>query len=162
MKSVVFALGCCLLVTGCSSAAYSPPVPPSETAARQYLDQIVQRVEAKDFAGLCKLGTSECQFVLNNTGSDAAPTSPPTVVSVVVVPTQEVASGTWHPGGILFKLCGLDGLGMPYGSEMLVSTAPTGSGLIAQEPVYWSGMTVDSSVAEPTAIAASADWAGCP
>jgi hypothetical protein len=81
---------------------------------------------------------------------------------VVDVPNREVASGTWHPGGVLFKLCGLDGHGKPYRSEMWVMTSPAGFGLVAQEPVYWSGMTIDSSVAEPTASEASADWKGCP
>lgn len=162
MKPIALMLGCCLLMAGCASAAYSPPVPPSEAASRQFLDRIVKLVEARDFDGLCKLGTSECQFVLNNAGPDAAPTSPPTVAGVVVVPNREVASGTWQPGGVLFRLCGLDGHGKPYRSEMLVSTAPTGSGLIAQEPVYWSGLSIGSSVAEPTASAASVDWTGCP
>jgi len=63
-----------------------------------------------------------------------------------------------------------DGKGRPYHSEMLVADNPWGEGLYAMEPVFWSGLTINSLASgspntgpNPSALTTGADaWSGCP
>jgi hypothetical protein len=97
------------------------------------VDQAVQFALAGDFDRLCALGTSQCKFI----------------VHVTTVPNVEKTAGTWTPGGVLFCLCGLDGRGQPYHSQM--------------EPVFWGSLTIDGPpVAEPKPTDADGVWQGCP
>jgi hypothetical protein len=116
-----------------------------------------------DFEGLCALGTPECKQVLKDTGTDTVPTAAPKIVSVNTIPNRETSPGTWAPGGVLFRLCGLDGKNHPYHSEMLVFDNHQDTGLVAEEPVFWGSLNIGSSVAEPSpSLGATSTWQGCP
>ena len=137
------------LAAACTGApsAYAPATPPAELVARGLVDQAVQFALAGDFDRLCALGTSQCKFI----------------VHVTTVPNVEKTAGTWTPGGVLFYLCGLDGRGQPYHSQMLVFQKPEGTGLTAMEPVFWGSLTIDGPpVAEPKPTDADGVWQGCP
>jgi hypothetical protein len=153
------------ITASCSAvgSSYAPPDLPSESAARQLLDKIVDLTSRGDFDGLCALGTPECKFVLGQTGVDAAPTAAPRLASVATVPNREKSPGVWAPGGILFSLCGMDGYGRPYRSQMLIFANQQGSGLVAQEPVFWGSLVVGSEIAGLLPSPASpSTWDGCP
>jgi len=132
--------------------------------------QVVQVALNHDLDRLCSLGTPQCRFILDSAGTGTAPSVAPKIVSVTTISNRETSPGTWTPGGVLFRLCGLDAKGRPYHSEMLVADNPWGEGLYAMEPVFWSGLTVNSLVSgspntgpNPSAPSAGADaWPGCP
>ena len=153
------------LAAACTGArsAYAPATPPAEAAARSLVDQAVQFGLARDFDRLCAMGTSQCKFILQGAGTDTVPTQPPLIVYVTTVPNVEKTPGTWNPGGVLFYLCGLDGKGQPYHSQMLVFENPEGTGLTAMEPVFWGSLTIDGPpVAEPRPTDTDGVWQGCP
>lgn len=153
-----------MLPTACIGAgsAYVPPTPPPESAARDLVNQAVSLALKHDFDQLCAIGTPACKLVLSATGTDTVPSVPPEIVSVTTVPNKETSPGWWTTGGVLFMLCGLDGKGQPYHSQLLVFDSQRGSGLVALEPVFWGSLTIDSPVAEPKPSAASSVWAACP
>ena len=146
-----------------SSGTYTPPPPPSESAARGLVTNVIDLALSHDFDRLCGLGTPECKKVLDATGTDTVPAAPPKFVSVTTVPNRETSPGTWAPGGVLFLLCGLDGKNRAYHSQMLVFVNHQGSGLVAQEPVFWGSLTIGSAVAEPPPSPdTTTTWQGCP
>jgi hypothetical protein len=152
-----------LAVAACAGPkAYAPATPPSETDSRTLVHQVIDLALARRFDQLCALGTPQCTNVLLSTGTDTVPSDSPTIVAVTTVPNKETSPGTWTPGGILFSLCGLDGKGAPYHSQLLVSENPSGTGLMAMEPVFWGGFTVGSPVAEPKPSDLGSVWADCP
>ena len=153
-----------MLPTACVGArsAYVPPTPPPESAARDLVSQVVQLALNHDFDRLCALGTPECKYVLDNTGTDTVPIAAPRIVSVTTVPNQQTSPGTWTPGGVLFLLCGLDGNARPYHSQMLVFENQQGTGLAAMEPVFWGSLNIGSTVAEPTPSVGNRVWQDCP
>ena len=127
------------------------------------MNKVIDLALRHDFDGLCALGTPECKKVLDDIGTDTVPTAAPKYVSVTTVPNRETSPGTWAPGGVLFLLCGLDGKNRAYHSEMLVFVNRQGTGLVAEEPVFWSGLTIGSAVAEPPpGLDATSTWQGCP
>jgi hypothetical protein len=156
-----------VLQAGCSGAGntFAPVSPPAESEARKFVDQIVQLALNRDFDGLCALGSPECRFILSGQ-TDNVPTSRPMVANVVIVLSERTSSDTWTPGGVLFSLCGFDGKGTPYRSQMLVSENPWGPGLMAMEPVFWTGLSIGGSIAAATAPISSSGqggiWSGCP
>jgi hypothetical protein len=151
------------IVNGCigDASAYVPPSPPPQAEARNLVNRVVQLTLSHDFDQLCTLGTPECRQVLHATGTDTAPSTAPAIVGATTVPNQETSPGTWTPGGVLFSLCGLDGKGQPYHSQMLVFENREGTGLTAMEPVFWGSLTIGSTVAGP-APSLSSIWEGCP
>ncbi len=154
-----------ILPTACAGAgsSYAPASPPPESAARDLVNQVIALALNHDFDQLCDLGTPECKFVLNSTGTDTVPSAAPEIVSVTTVANKETSPGTWVPGGVLFLLCGLDGTGQSYHSQMLVSENQQGTGLVAMEPVFWGSLTVNGpAVAAPRSSTLSSVWADCP
>lgn len=136
------ALACLVALAGCAGP---PPEPPSEAEALAFLARIVAAARSRDFDALCALGTSSCRDLLDMAGRDAVPLLPPTVVGITRLENTRRPDGLWTSGGVLLQLCGIDGRGRPYASEMLVvrrgSAAEPGP-LAASEPVYWSGMRI--------------------
>jgi hypothetical protein len=127
------------------------------------VNKVVDLALSHDFQGLCSLGTPECEKVLNDTGTDTVPTAAPRIVSVTTVANREMSPGTWAPGGVLFLLCGLDGKSQAYHSELLVFDNHQGTGLVAEEPVFWGGLNIGSIVAQPSpSLDADNTWRGCP
>ena len=96
--------------------------------------------------------------MIQDAGLDAVPATPPAISgSRVVKPTQR-SDGTTTTGGIVLQVCGLDGLGRPYSSEMLV--VRDGARLLAIEPVYWSGVRIATDQTTPGEPASP--FPGCP
>ena len=79
---------------------------------------------------------------LEDAGRDAVPPGPPTIVRTGTVPTTSSGDQT-SLGGIVFVLCGIDGHGDHYDSEMLVFH--DGNGLRAINPVYWGRTRIAGS-----------------
>lgn len=154
-----------LIAGACAGASqsYTPPPPPSESAARDLVNQVIDLALSRDFDRLCGLGTPECKFVLDATGTDTVPTVAPIFASVTTVPNRETSPGTWASGGVLFLLCGLDGKNQAYHSQMLVSVNHQGTGLVAMEPIFWGSLTIGSAVVQPPPSQyATTTWQGCP
>ena len=154
-----------LVAAACAGTGgrYTPPPPPSQSAARDLVNNVIDLALSHDFDRMCALGTPECRKVLDATGTDTVPAAAPKFVSVTTVPNRETSPGTWAPGGVLFLLCGLDGKNQAYHSQMLVFVNHQGSGLVAEEPVFWGSLTIGSAVAEPPPSQdATTTWQGCP
>jgi hypothetical protein len=132
--SRILLLGFAALVTACSSGEPPAGTIPTVDEARGFLDQVVELAQAGDFASLCAIGDGNCMDHLEDAGRDAVPPDPPTIVRTGTVPTTS-SGGQTSLGGIVFVLCGVDGHGDHYDSEMLVFH--DGSGLRAINPVYW-------------------------
>ncbi len=143
MRRVTAVILAMAAVAACSvpSPAVSPPRPPSEAAALAFLDVIVAIVRRGELDRLCELGGGNCARHLDE-AAWSAPRIGPRVVGSVDVPIALNADGTWTGGGRLLMLCGLDGLGAPYYSEMLVFEDR--GRLIAIEPVFWTGLRIDT------------------
>ncbi|HSK52776.1 MAG TPA: hypothetical protein VLA44_08475, partial [Clostridia bacterium] len=112
-----------------------PPTPPAEAAARALVDDIVAAARDRDFATLCGFGDANCPDVLAMAGRDRVPSEPPVIAGTWVLPPVGA-----RVGGLVLQLGGIDGAGAPYATEVLVQAGPTG--LVAIQPVYWSGMRV--------------------
>ena len=141
MAAVILAMAA---VAACSVAppvGPSPAAAPSEAAALAYLDGVVAIVRRGELDRLCELGAGNCARHLDEAAS-SAPRVGPRVVGSVEVPVALNADGTWTAGGRLLMLCGFDGLGAPYYSEMLVFEDR--GRLIAIEPVFWTGLRIDT------------------
>lgn len=131
-----------LAVAACTSAGPPAGTIPSVEDAQAHLDAIVRLARAGDFDGMCELGDANCERTLEMTGRDAVPPDPPKVIGTRMVPTTS-ANGQQSFGGIVLVLCGIDGHGEPYDSEVLVFN--DGNGLRAINPVYWSRTRIASS-----------------
>ena len=143
--------------TACAPLA-SPGDIPTYDEATSFLASVVLLAEARDFDRLCGLGGGNCRSVIQDAGLDTVPATPPFIAgSRAVKPTQR-SDGTTTAGGLVLQLCGLDGLGRPYATEMLVFR--DGARLLAIEPVYWSGIRIAADQATPGEPASP--FPGCP
>jgi len=130
-----------LAVAACLSAGPPAGTIPTVEEAQGHLDEIVRLARAGDFEALCALGDANCENSLEFAGRDAVPPDPPRIIATRTVPTT-VSNGLQSRGGIVFVLCGVDGRGEPYDSEMLVFH--DGNGLRAINPVYWGRTRIAS------------------
>ena len=141
----------------CAPLASTGDIPTYEEAT-SFLASVVGLAQARDFDRLCGLGGGNCRKTLQIAGLDAVPATPPGIAgSRVVQPTQR-SNGMTTTGGLVLQLCGLDGLGRPYSTEMLVFR--DGGRLLAIEPVYWSGMRIATDQTTPGEPASP--FPGCP
>lgn len=139
MKRFLFVIVAAALFGGCSSAAI-----PTPEEASAVLDQLVAFAQAGDLEGLCSIGDGNCEATLDDVGPGSAPHDRPIVLGQRVV-APDAATGS--VGGRVIAVCGTDGVGRAYRSEILVFRA--GANLRAINPVFWSGITIASgSVAE--------------
>jgi hypothetical protein len=125
-------------LAGCGLISHNDPPPPAPAVegARELLDEVIEAGIARDFERLCANASGTCESELQG-NEERAPNQPPEVVDVEVhQPTG--GGGSWTSGGVLFVLCGIDGLGDPYESEVLVFDGGDGR-LIAGAAVYWTG-----------------------
>ena len=128
-----------LAVAACNVAVPPAGTIPSVEEAMRHLDEIVRLARTGDFDGMCGLGDLNCQDSLDAAGRAAVPPGPPRVVATRTVPTT-AAEGQTSFGGVVLVLCGIDGHGEHYDSEMLVFH--DGNGLRAINPVYWAGSRI--------------------
>jgi hypothetical protein len=127
-------------ISGCGSPAWTPPAPPSEAAARSYLQRLVAAVATRDPAAICALGTPTCAKTLDLSDPALLPTGHPRVVATRTIEPSRRPDGIWDVGGRVLALCGLDGRQQPYSSELLVFAS--GTSLVSTNPVFWQGTTV--------------------
>lgn len=137
LTSVVLAAK--VLGAACTNVA-SPPPAPTEEAGRAFLTELFDRATRGDLGTLCEFGSGTCAHDLRSVEPGSAPSSPPTIVGTrILVPTR--ASGdNVSVGGRIFDLCGSDGLGRTYFSQILVFQS--GSRLLAVNAVFWSGARI--------------------
>lgn len=131
---------------------------PTYDEATSFLASVVAFAQARDFDRLCGLGGGTCRSTLRDAGLDAVPATPPGIAGSRVVQPTRRPDGTTTTGGLVLQLCGLDGLGRPYSTEMLVFR--DGGRLLAIEPVYWSGIRIASDPTTPGEPASP--FPGCP
>ena len=113
---------------------------PTQQEALGYLDRVVTLASQGDFDSICAIGDGNCRQHLDDAGRDAVPPDPPTVVRTSVIPTSTTSDGQRSLGGVVLVLCGIDGHGEHYDSEMLVFH--DGHGLRAINPIYWAGTRI--------------------
>ena len=149
-RDLVLALLISSVALGCATGAKEPTV----AEANAFLGQVVTLAQRHDFQGLCALGDGNCEQSLDHWGRDAVPSDPPSLISTRLLPATKSEAGV-STGGVIFVLCGRDGTGNPYNSEMLVFR--DGSSLRAINVVYWGdgkiggGITTPSSPPQPPA-----------
>jgi hypothetical protein len=134
-----------LLSGGCAA---DPPLPPaSEAEARAHLASIVEIVAGGDLSGICDLGSATCPGELRESDPALVPVLPPVVVGSEAIQPRRRGDGLWDSGGLLLRLCGLDGTGKRYASEILVFRREPGEDLISINTLYWLGARI---AREPT------------
>ena len=85
--------------------------------------------------------------------------NPPIIAGTRLIPTRRLSDAAGMAGRQLFVLCGVDGLGRPYRTEMLVSTDYNGA-LYAINGVYWSGAGL--AISRDTGSASAGSNIECP
>jgi len=129
------------LLAGCgvAPAPADPLPPPSVEDARVLLADVIDAGIDRDWERLCASASGTCEGELAAHAKERAPSQAPQVADIEVHhPIQD--GDSWSSGGVLFVLCGLDGLGEPYESEVLVFN--DGTKLLATAAVYWVGTSV--------------------
>jgi hypothetical protein len=142
-----------LAFSGCVGT--TPRTIPTAEEATASLNRLVTLARAGDFEELCAIGDGNCPRTLAEVGADARPLDPPTVVGSRSVEPNEVSGAL---GGRVLELCGVDGRGREYYSEILVFRDDAGL-LRVINPVYWSGITIAGG---QTTIASPAATPSCP
>ena len=131
-----------LIVAACGNASAPQPVP-TEAEARTYLDSVVALVSAGRWERICELGSGTCQQILRTADPASVPATAPLVVATRVIEPVPAGDGEWSAGGRVLVLCGRDGLGEPYHSEILVFN--DGERLISTATPYWLGFGIAES-----------------
>lgn len=146
------ALAAIAVLAGCSPE-YQPTAAPTVAETRAFIAEMVRLAQAGEFDQLCEMGGGNCERILETAGAANVPADPPMVARIYEVPSVRHADGSWSQGGQMVEMCGTDGSGADYKSQMLVFRDPH-EGIIAIEPIYWSGLGIiapgEPPVAEPT------------
>jgi hypothetical protein len=141
-----------LLLSGCAATgAHVPVPPPTEAEALAHLGEVVKVVKSGDLAHLCDLGNGSCRQLLQKSDPATVPRTDPRVVGTKVIPYSDLGGGMWTDGGRVLMLCGRDGLGRQYYSEMLV--AREDGRLVSTGTPYWIGMTIATDTATSASMA---------
>ncbi len=141
-----------------SSAVVSFRPHPSDQQARAFLGRLVSLAEAKDFTALCSHGSLNCEQNLKDFDAQSTvPSTAPTVVGSRDVPDQDRSQG-----GRLLEVCGLDGSGQAYRSNVLFFGNVDNFTVI--DALYWTPITFSEATLAPASSAAMTgpEWAGCP
>jgi len=137
MRLIATALLTAVALTGCGLSS-KPPPPPTEVQARAHLAKVVDVVLNGDVSKICELASATCGIDLRNIDVARIPKQPPVVVGTFVMEPAQRPDGAWNGGGFGLQLCGIDGTGKPYASEMLVFEAEAGT-LRSINTLYWLG-----------------------
>lgn len=146
-----------VFVAACGPGSVTPPPPPTEAEVAAYLSRVEAIVASGALATLCTLGSGTCAKTLQMVDLSTVPTTLPIVLGTRIVPSVALADGTEQIGGRVLELCGLDGKGAAYYSEVLVFHGL--QGLLGKEPVYWTGIRIAESTGS---IASPPPLTGCP
>src|SRR5262245_35351883 len=132
------------LAAGCSAGAPHAGTIPSIDAAHHSLARLFTLAGAGDFDELGRAADAgNCERLLEDAGRDPVPPDPPIVVATRTITTSTSSGDQMSLGGVVFVLCGVDGHGNHYDSEMLVFN--TGHGLGAINPIYWGTTRIGDS-----------------
>lgn len=115
------------------------PARTDAASATEVLDRAVAMVAAGRSDALCSDLAADvmmCDQIYGDLDPDRVPATAPRVVSAVTLPEGEVVG----PSTIL-TVCGLDGLGEPYVTDIEVLPPIRGRHL-AVVPIYWSGIGI--------------------
>ncbi|HEX5467017.1 MAG TPA: hypothetical protein VFW92_10140 [Candidatus Limnocylindrales bacterium] len=119
---------------------------PSRAEAEGFLDRLVTTAQAGQWDAFCGMGDGYCEARLTQIGRSSVPMASPIIIDDSIIPTSPVDGGR-SIGGRRLTVCGLDGSGHAYRSDVLVFR--DGSSLRAINPVYWDGTSVSSGT-DPT------------
>jgi len=114
--------------------------------ATNLLNRAVEYATSHGLDKLCGLSSSSltCRKQWEDAGEwDAVPAEPPQVVDTYLIPTRKLEDGMTQRGGRLLVVSGIDGMGRPYRTEMLISSGGWLHGLSAMNVVYWSGASIE-------------------
>ena len=136
-----------ILAASCSSS-YQPTPPPTIAETQAFVAQMVRLAQAGEFEQLCKMGGGNCERILATAGAENVPVDPPTVARIYVVPSVVHADGSWSQGGQMVEMCGNERSGAPYQTQMIVFRDRE-QGVIAIEPIYWSGLSISVDAEQP-------------
>jgi hypothetical protein len=143
---MLHALACGVLLAGCGDGDQSARTEAPQSAvvsdadAREALDDAVTVVHSGDLGQLCDISANHrmCTETLDELGRVSAPVeSTPVITDSYALTPRRVPNGGGTAGGRVLEVCGLDGQGESYSTELLVilgSDAP-----VLVNAVYWSG-----------------------
>jgi len=138
---VALVLALVLGVLGCADPVPGTPGPPSDGEARAYLDRVVDLVLGERLNELCRTGSGTCERTLSRADPATVPTTRPVVLGTRILPAWR-GDGSSVVGGRIIDLCGIDGRGNVYRSEILVFR--DADRIIGKEPVFWIGLRIAS------------------
>lgn len=130
------------MVAAACSAQPEPAGPPSAAEALQHLEAVIALVQSGDASRVCDFGGPTCSMSIDHMDPNAVPRARPVIMSIRTLQPLDHGNGTWSNGGVLIELCGLDGLGKPYQSDMLVYRSR--GRVVSTEPAYWLGIQIIS------------------
>ena len=166
---VALAAGAAVIGGGNEPAQVASPTDAGDAAiAEDLLDQTVALVVAGRADEVCaEVAASEgfCHQIYDELDPARVPTARPTVVGSRVIDTEGFAPG------LVLTVCGVDGLGDAYVTDMELLGADDAHRF--QNPIYWSNLgliegtdngdgTATAHVGGPNGVDANARPAGCP
>ena len=128
-----------LLLAACGSQASAPEAPTIEQALA-HVEAVIQLVESGGANRVCDFGGPTCPMSVDTLDPRAVPTTRPKITSVRLVPRVDHEDGTWSSAYVRVELCGIDGLGKIYHSEMMVYWHR--GKIVSTEPAYWLGFGI--------------------
>jgi hypothetical protein len=126
-----------IAIAACAGRA-GPAAPPSEVEALQYLEAAIAMVQSGNASRICELGPPSCPQTVEPLDQAAVPSTRPSVIRVRTRPGVVHGDGTWSNGSVIIELCGVDGLGKPYQSDMQVYWHE--GRIVSTVPAYWLGI----------------------
>jgi hypothetical protein len=122
---------------------------------------VVDRAKTESIADLCKVGSLNCVRNAQTRNADQTrPTTAPVVVASWDVPDSGSGDAI-QQGGRLLEVCGVDGQGKAYQSQMLFFGSDVDHFTVF-EPTYWTNMTISNSLSGPPSASPGLEWASCP
>jgi len=146
----------------CSESRRSPESITIEEATA-ILENAHRHAVDSNLTELCDLGgsTLSCEFTWRNRGEwDAVAHEPPTIAGTRLMPDVKRENGNTSLGGLVLIVEGTDGIGNEYSTDYLIFDDGE-KGLVALNPIYWTGTSVGhsasdgSSTAQPNSTSAS-------
>ena len=128
-----------LLLAACGPQASAPEAPTTEQALA-HVEALIKLVESGGASRICDFGGPTCHDSVDPLDPRAFPTTRPKITNVRLVPRVDHPDGTWSNAYVRVDLCGLDGRGQTYHSEMMVYW--NRGRIVSTEPAYWLGLGI--------------------